>query len=80
MLAASGRAFRDMTRLASSPADVWKGILATNADFVAEAARELAERLPASRDRLADAGLIDELFSGANRGRARLDTQPASDP
>jgi prephenate dehydrogenase len=80
MLAASGRAFRDMTRLASSPADVWKGILATNADFVAEAARQLVERLPASRDRLADESVIDELFSGANHGRARLDSPPASDP
>jgi prephenate dehydrogenase len=72
-LAASGRAFRDMTRLAASPADVWTGILSTNADFVAEAARALVERLPASRERLADAGLIDELFSQANRSRARLD-------
>jgi prephenate dehydrogenase len=79
MLAASGRAFRDMTRLASSPAHLWKGILATNADFVAEAARELVARLPASRDRVADAAVIDELFAGANDGRARLDAQPASD-
>jgi prephenate dehydrogenase len=80
-LAAAGRAFRDMTRLASSPADVWTGILSTNADFVAEAARALVERLPVSPDRLADAGLFDELFSQANRGRARLDAvvQPASD-
>jgi prephenate dehydrogenase len=79
ILAASGRAFRDMTRLASSPADLWKGILATNADFVAEAARDLVERLPASRDRLSDAAAIDELFAEANQGRARLDAQPAPD-
>jgi prephenate dehydrogenase len=79
MLAASGRAFRDMTRLASSPAHLWRGILATNADFVAEAARDLVERLPASRDRLSDGSIIDELFAGANHGRARLDDQPVSD-
>jgi prephenate dehydrogenase len=76
-LAASGRAFADMTRLASSPADVWRGILSTNADFVAEAARALVEHLPASRERLADARVIDDLFAHANQGRARLDgTRP----
>ncbi len=80
-LVASGRAFRDMTRLASSPPDVWRGILATNADFVAEAARSLLERLPASPDRLADAAVIDELFATANQARARLERvlAPASD-
>ncbi|HYN07908.1 MAG TPA: prephenate dehydrogenase/arogenate dehydrogenase family protein [Vicinamibacterales bacterium] len=80
-LATSGRAFRDMTRLASSPADVWKGILATNADFVAEAARALVAHLPASREQLADARVIDDLFTQANQGRARLDgtRPPASD-
>src|SRR6185295_14092814 len=30
----SGQGFGDMTRLASSPAAVWEGILATNADFI----------------------------------------------
>jgi prephenate dehydrogenase len=75
-LVASGRAFREMTRLASSPPDVWKGILATNADFVAEAARSLVERLPVSPDRVADAAAIDEGFAGANQARARLDVPP----
>jgi prephenate dehydrogenase len=75
-LVASGRAFREMTRLASSPPDVWKGILATNADFVAEAARSLVEHLPVSPDRVADAAVIDEGFAGANQARARLDPPP----
>jgi prephenate dehydrogenase len=72
-LAASGRAFREMTRLASSPADMWNGILATNADFVAEAARALVDRLPASGNRLRDADAIAQLFSQARIGRERLD-------
>ena len=75
-LVASGRAFREMTRLASSPSEVWKGILATNADFVAEAARSLVEHLPVSPDRVADAAVIDEGFAGANQARARLDGSP----
>ncbi|MGE5832941.1 MAG: prephenate dehydrogenase [Acidobacteriota bacterium] len=72
-LAASGRAFREMTRLASSPADLWNGILATNADFIAEAARALVARLPASGDQLTDAGGISRLFAQAKQGRERLD-------
>jgi prephenate dehydrogenase len=72
-LAAAGRAFREMTRLASSPADMWNGILATNADFVAEAARALVDQLPASGDRLRDADAIAQLFSQARIGRERLD-------
>jgi prephenate dehydrogenase len=72
-LAASGRAFREMTRLASSPSEMWNGILATNADFVAEAARALVDRLPASGDRLRDADGIAQLFSQAKMGRERLD-------
>jgi prephenate dehydrogenase len=36
-LAMAGRGLADMTRLASSPPAVWEGILAANADYVAEA-------------------------------------------
>lgn len=42
----AGNAFAEMTRLASSPADMWRGICADNADFVAEALRALLEELP----------------------------------
>jgi prephenate dehydrogenase len=76
-LAASGRAFREMTRLASSPAELWNGILATNADFVAEAARALVARLPASSHQLSDAGGITRLFAQAKQGRERLDSTHA---
>ena len=75
-LIASGRAFREMTRLAASPPAVWKGILATNADFIAEAAQSLVAHLPVSPDRVADAASIDEGFAYANEARARLDGGP----
>jgi hypothetical protein len=52
---------------------MWNGILATNADFVAEAARALVDQLPASGDRLRDADAIAQLFSQARIGRERLD-------
>ena len=45
-LGGAGRAFREMTRLASSPQDLWRGILATNADFVGEALAAFARKLP----------------------------------
>jgi prephenate dehydrogenase len=75
-LIASGRAFREMTRLASSPPALWKGILATNADFIAEAAQSFVAHLPVSADRVADAAAIDERFGHASDARARLDGRP----
>jgi prephenate dehydrogenase len=51
-LAASGRAFSEMTRLASSPAAMWADILADNADFVTEALTRFAEHLPQAGDLL----------------------------
>jgi prephenate dehydrogenase len=42
----SGNAFAEMTRLASSPAEMWRGICAENADFIAEALRAFLEQLP----------------------------------
>jgi prephenate dehydrogenase len=66
-IAISGRGFADMTRLASSPGDVWRGIVATNADFIAEAASALIAMLPATPDQLADSARIEECFRQANR-------------
>lgn len=42
----AGNAFAEMTRLASSPAAMWQGICAENADFVAEALRTFLDQLP----------------------------------
>jgi prephenate dehydrogenase len=69
-LAAGGRAFDEMTRLASSPSDLWEGILTRNADYVAEALAAFVKGLPTSEN-LADAGWIKETFGRAATARAR---------
>ena len=63
----SGRGFADMTRLASSPSDVWQGILDTNADFIADALTAIAEKLPTSSQALLDAPSVKALFEQAQR-------------
>ena len=70
-LALAGRAFRDMTRISSSPPDLWHGILATNADFVAEALRSLLGELP-DAGAIGDRTTIDRLFGDAHRWRRAL--------
>ena len=40
-----GRGFSDMTRLATSPAELWNGIVDSNRDCISEAARELIAQL-----------------------------------
>lgn len=75
-LADAGRAFHEMTRLAWSPSDVWRGILATNGDFVAEALDTFTARLPSARA-LGDGAAIDALFAAAREWRARLQDVPA---
>ena len=46
----AGNAFAEMTRLASSPADLWRGICAENGDFVREALQHFLAELPADDD------------------------------
>jgi len=62
-LRAAGRAFQEMTRVAGSPADVWEGILSTNADFIAEAMAAFCGRLPAASD-LRDPAWVRAAFAG----------------
>jgi prephenate dehydrogenase len=69
-LTASGPGFTEMTRLASSPADVWEGILTENADFMDEAVRALAAALPQGAD-LRSAQWIRDAFVSAGRARSR---------
>jgi prephenate dehydrogenase len=71
-LALSGRAFAEMTRLASSPAELWDGIIATNVDYVAEAAGALASALPTGAAHLAPARWIEETFHQSGEWRRRL--------
>lgn len=48
----AGAGFRDMTRLAASPWDIWRDILATNSSEVADALDSLIPKLTAARDGL----------------------------
>lgn len=71
-LALSGRGLADTTRLASSPADIWRDICATNADEVGAALDALIVELRAVRDNLADGRTIDRIFDSAAGWRAAL--------
>lgn len=68
----SGRGLADTTRLASSPADIWRDICATNADEIGAALEALIEELQAARDHLADGQAVDRIFDSASRWRAAL--------
>jgi len=68
----SGRAFGEMTRLAASPAELWEGILATNADYVADAAAAMTAELPSQAARLEMTRWIEETFHRAGEWRERL--------
>ncbi len=67
---AAGNAFAEMTRLASSPADLWQGICAENADFVAEALRTFVALLPAEAE-LKDGTWIASALSRSGAARDR---------
>ena len=75
----SGRAFAEMTRLAASPADLWQGILATNADNVAAATAALAAALPPPAPGVELARWIGETFQEAGKWRERLDHARATE-
>ena len=71
-LALSGRGLADTTRLASSPADIWKDIAATNADEIGPALDALIAVLQDLRRDLPDGDQLTEVFSTANRWRDTL--------
>ena len=64
-LSLSGRGLSDTTRLASSPADIWRDICATNADEIHIAVDRLIAELETIRDGLSDGGAIDRVFESA---------------
>jgi prephenate dehydrogenase len=68
--AAAGPAFAEMTRLASSPPDMWTSVLAENADFVAEALERFARDLPSIAD-LRSGAWARDVLSRAGETRAR---------
>ncbi len=71
-LALAGRGLVDTTRLASSPADVWRDICATNADEIGPALDALIATLQALRADLSDGARLTTVFEDASRWRADL--------
>ena len=68
----AGQGLVDTTRLASSPADVWRDICVTNADEIRAALDLLIERLSEMRADLERAEVIDAVFTDAAHWRAEL--------
>ena len=67
--AAAGPAFTEMTRVAASAPGMWEGILATNADYVAEALDRLRAGLPQSPPDLTGADWIRDAFTRSRAAR-----------
>ena len=73
-LAFAGRGLADTTRLASSPADIWRDIVATNADEIGPALDALVDILRGLRRDLQAGELMAEVFGHAARWRNALDS------
>ena len=71
-LALAGRGLADTTRLASSPADIWRDIAATNGDELGPALDALIAVLTDLRRDLAHGDRLAEVFDEANRWREQL--------
>ena len=68
----AGRGLVDTTRLASSPADVWRDICLTNADAIGIALDCLIQRLTQMRDDLTRGDTVEAVFNAASKWRAEL--------
>jgi prephenate dehydrogenase len=71
-LSLSGRGLQDTTRLASSPADIWKEVCATNADEIGSSLDALISVLRQLRADLQTGKSIEEVFESANLWRETL--------
>ena len=67
----AGPGLRDMTRLAESPHEIWKDILATNTSNVEQALTAYIDKLERFREKLNRDGLAKE-FEAARKARQRL--------
>jgi len=65
VLGAAGPGLAGMTRLALSSWDIWKDILATNGDYIAEALREFQAELEQASENLGKGSLEDTFRQGA---------------
>jgi len=68
----AGRGLMDTTRLASSPAGIWRDICATNEDEIGASLDALIAVLQDLRQNLANGAAIDGVFASANEWRQRL--------
>ncbi len=68
----AGRGLVDSTRLASSPADIWRDVCVSNAGDIGVALDLLIARLQQLRAGLADADTVDAVFERAAHWRAEL--------
>ena len=68
----AGRGLTDSTRLASSPASVWRDICAANADDIGPALDALIARLTELRADLQNGRVVEEVFDDAAKWRAEL--------
>jgi prephenate dehydrogenase len=75
-LAMSGRGLRDTTRLAASPAAIWRDVTATNREHVAAALADLIAVLEAMRRDLGDGSSIDKVFESAASWKRTLEGDP----
>jgi prephenate dehydrogenase len=71
-LALSGKGLADTTRLASSPADIWKDIAATNADEIGPALDALIDVLQDLRRDLPTGDKLVDVFNDAAQWRRTL--------
>ena len=71
-LALSGKGLADTTRLASSPAEIWRDITATNADEIGPALDELIAVLQGLRRDLPKGDRLADVFADAARWRSTL--------
>jgi prephenate dehydrogenase len=71
-LPCAGRGLVDTTRLASSPADVWQDICATNGDQIGDALDTYIAVLRQLREDLAGGGAVARVFDSAGAWRERL--------
>ena len=72
-LALAGRGLVDTTRLAASPADIWRDIAATNADEIGPALDALIAVLQDLRADLPGGDRLAEVFESAARWRSALE-------
>ena len=69
----AGRGLHDTTRLAASPADIWKDIAITNPDVLRSALDALIATLSDMRDTLESGEGLETVFTSACRWREALD-------